>query len=249
MVAADTIGVSPYCPQPQEALLRLGFDVRIPLPESNYICSRLLPLAAANGYHAALRQAFDYGEAEPGDAESQMRWLARHLHIEAPSVDAPWPAFDRAWEQAHIEAGLSAAPAVLEEHARRVLLETLLELPEYKRRLEDALVAAFLAAEPQSLPPTLEPSVDIDVEFYDTDDVSAGEAAATLQPEFEEFLKTIPGQAEGRAPAVEFVEDEDAVYLRGTIWLAAYDESLAAAASERVRVFASTRSLSWLIHF
>lgn len=78
----------------------------------------------------------------------------------------------------------------------------------------------------------LHPSVDIDLDFADA------QAAAEFEGEFARFLTGIPAREAAEEPSVEFHEDDHAVWLRGTIWLPAYDELLALAVQRHVAEWA-----------
>jgi hypothetical protein len=127
-----------------DALRRLGLDVNGPLRDLRSAFERLLPKATSCGYFAAIRKALVDGELGPGDAESQLQWLADNLRIDRPGVKDAWPWWLLAWEQASASAQLTP-PVALGTASRRVLLNELLARPDYKQRLADALAMAFRA--------------------------------------------------------------------------------------------------------
>ena len=92
------------------------------------------------------------------------------------------------------------------------------------------------------MPEPICPSVTVDLDF-ETD----AQADAANVP-FETFLQSVPGR-NSAAPVVEYVEDDHAVYLRGTIWLAAYDEQVARAAGDAISSWADEQGFDCKVMF
>ena len=98
------------------------------------------------------------------------------------------------------------------------------------------------------MPEPLQPSIIFDIDFADDESVSAESAAADATDEFQAALESIPCRAQHPDPVVEYCEDEQAVWLRGTVWLPSYDESAARAAIAHMDAWALTLGFDITAH-
>ena len=98
------------------------------------------------------------------------------------------------------------------------------------------------------MPDPIYPSITVDIDFPEPDESYDYPEPDMVEPRLQTFLSTIPGRNSAQ-PVVEYIEDDQARYLRATFWLAAYDEQLARDAGAAVYAWAAEQRLNCRVMF